>query len=78
MCMCINDIFETIKGYTVQYVRGYILLTRTNDNSLGELSIRENMLMLYNNFYNYNITIALTIYKRLPFYGRMHLLFFYM
>ena len=53
MCMCINDIFETIKGYTIQYVRGYILLTRTNDNSLGELSIRENMLMLfYNNYYN--------------------------
>ena len=76
MCMCINDIFETIKGYTVQYVRGYILLTQSNDNSLGELSIRENMLMLFYNNY-YNITEALTIYKRLPFYGRMHLLFFY-
>ena len=77
MCLCINDIFETIKGYVVQYVQGYILITRTNDNSLDELSERENMLMLYNNFY-YNITKALTIYKRLPFYGRIHLLFFYM
>ena len=61
MCLCINDIFETIKGYVVQYVQGYILITRTNDNSLDELSERENMLMLYNNFY-YNITKALTIY----------------
>ena len=77
MCLCINDIFETIKGYVVQYVQGYILITWTNDNSLEELSIRENMLMLYNNFY-YNITKALTIHKRLPFYGPMHLLFFYM